>query len=124
MGVRTGVNFGQQQVAEPVVQVDASGLTLGQTYTLASNVASLASGASTTPVTGLQGGSYIFDAQFAGTSPSLKLQVLGSDGTTWRDVGAALTAPGSASVVIGGNASVRLLNAGANAITGLYGTLT
>jgi len=105
----------------------------GSTYRLAGTVAangtvtpqaSLAAAAGTTAVSQVRGGSYVFDAQFGGTTPSLQLQSLASDGVTWRNVGAALTAPGGFGVVIGEGSSVRLLNAGANEITGLSATLT
>jgi hypothetical protein len=91
------------------------------TYTLASNQA-VAANSGTTPVTNVRGGSYVFDVQFTGTS--VKLQSLGSDGTTWRDIGAAITSPGAVGVVIGQGASVRLYNPNGTGLTGVYASLT
>lgn len=91
-----------------------------KTYTLASNITVANAGAST-PVAGIQGGSYIFDAQFTGTS--IKLQSLGADGATWRDV-TTLNASGSVGVVLGQGASVRLQNPNGTNDTGVYATLT
>lgn len=72
---------------------------------------SLASAATTTPVTGIIGGSYIWNTvgTYSGGSQVI-LQSLGSDGATWQNV-ATMSASGSAGVVIGNNASVRLLGA-------------
>lgn len=91
------------------------------TYQLASNQA-LAATTGTTPVTGVNGGSYVFDAQFTGTS--IQLQSLGSDGTTWRNVGTALTASGSTGVVLGQGATVRLYNPNGTGLTGVYASLS
>jgi len=125
------------QNAVPVYIVDGNlaSKTAGQasgpqTYQLASNQSLTAqagtsanptAGSTTTPVTGVAGGSYLWDAQFTGTS--VTLQSLGSDGVTWRDV-ATRTTPGTTGVVIGQNASVRLYNPNNSAVTGLYSNLS
>ncbi|APX66283.1 hypothetical protein AV944_11085 [Sphingomonas sp. LK11] len=106
----------------PAMQlVDGNGnATSNQTYTLASN-ATITATTGTTPVTGVQGGSYIWDVQFTGTS--VTLQALGSDGVTWRDV-ATRTSSGTTGVVIGQGASVRLYNPNNAALTGVYSNLS
>lgn len=94
----------------PTTQVGADGVSNGlRTYQLAS-AQSLASGANTTPVTGVVGGSYIWNVvgTFSGGS-AVALQTLASDGVTWMTVGSPVTASGNVGVVIGNNASVRLL---------------
>lgn len=80
----------------------------GAVYQLATNQ-NLASGAFTTPVAGIAKGNYIWDVSFTGAG-TIKLQSLGADGSTWRDV-ASMTAPGTfaGEIAIGGNATVRLL---------------
>lgn len=95
-------------------------------YKLASNI-TLASGASTTPVTSLPRGSYLLDV--SGTfnaGASLQLQSLGSDGTTWRNVGGAISAQGTVatSYTLAGSSQVRLTNTGSASVTGLYATLS
>lgn len=97
-----------------------------KTYALATAVASLAAGANTTPVTVTDTASYGWSYLFGGTSPSLVLESLGADGTTWQ-VAATVTASGQQGIGIfagAGGASVRLRNAGANPITGLTSSLT
>lgn len=108
-----------------VSAVGADGFANGnRSYSLASNVASLAAGNFTTPVSGIMGGSYVWAYQFAGTTPSLQLESLGPDGVNYLPIGAAVTASGSTGVVIGSNATVRLRNTGSNAITGLSSNLS
>ena len=126
-------NFPKDEMGRPirpqvVTLVDPTTGSFGSssqsaTYSLASNVASLAAGANTTPVTipANNSASYGFSYIFGGTSPSLKLQALGADGATWQDV-VTVTASGQQGVVIftgSGGAQLRLYNAGANPITGL-----
>lgn len=98
------------------------------TYSLASNI-TLAGNNSTTPVTipannsASYGFSYIIGG---GTSPNMKLQALGADGTTWQDIVTGITASGQQGVVIftgSGGAQLRLTNTTANQITGLTATL-
>lgn len=101
------------------VAADKSGGT-ASTYTLANN-ATISATSGTTPVTGVQGGSYIWDVQFTGTS--VTLQALGSDGSTWRDV-ATRTTSGTTGVVIGQGASVRLYNPNSTSLTGVYSNLS
>jgi len=104
-------------------QVGADGYVAGGTpSTLASN-ATLAAGASTTPVTGIGGASYIWAYQFAGTTPSLVIEALGPDGVNYQTITTA-TASGSQGIVLGSNSTVRLRNAGANQITGLYSNIS
>ena len=126
------VGVGAPNLAMPVSGVDANGnlqrynadgTPYQPTYQLASNI-TLAGSAATTPITAVTGGSYVFDARFGGTTPSLNLQALGADGVTWVNVGAALTAGGNVGVVIGQGASVRILNNTANSITALSASLT
>lgn len=106
-----------------VQQVGADGFaTSGSPATLASNV-TLAAGASTTPVTGIAGASYVWAYQFGGTTPSLVLEALGPDGTNYQTV-ATVTASGTQGIVLGSNSTVRLRNSGANSITGLYSSLS
>ncbi len=130
-GIPVALPDGTTAYAEMVVPVAATGTPaaggVSNTYQLAS-AQTLAAGANTTPVTIPAGNSasYGWDYVFGGTSPSLKLQSLGADGTTWLDV-ATVTASGQQGVVIftgSGGAQVRLLNAGANSITGLSSRLT
>lgn len=128
-------------IAQPVYVVDGvtgspsstSGTTANptvtqqaqNTYTLASNVASLAAQTGTTPVTGVKSGVYVWDAQFTGTGP-LVLQSLGSDGVTWRTV-ASLDASGASAggIRIGANAQVRVFNNHATAaVTSVYSSLS
>lgn len=112
---------GSTAYAQAAVLVDGSGNpTSNQTYTLANN-ATIAATSGTTPVTGVQGGSYIWDVQFTGTS--VTLQALGSDGSTWRDV-ATRTSSGTTGVVIGQGASVRLYNPNGASVTGVYSNLS
>lgn len=88
------------------------------------NGSSLAAGAATTPVTIVVGGSYIWSYILGGTSPSLVLEALGPDGTTYIPVNSvAVTATGAQGVVLGAGSTVRLRNSGANTITGLYSVL-
>lgn len=110
----------------PVYTVDGAGNIAGPaTFTLALATASLAAGASTTPVVIKASKTYAFSYIFGGTSPSLKLQALGADGSTWQDI-ATVTATGSQTVDIfagSGGAALRLTNGGANPITTLSASL-
>jgi hypothetical protein len=106
--------------------VDATGKDAGTsaaTYTLASNTASLPAGGTTPVVTGVQGASYVFAYQFGGTSSSLVLESLGPDGVNYQTI-TTVTASGTQGIVIGQGATVRLRNAGANAITNLSASLS
>lgn len=83
--------------------------------------ATLAAGATSSTVAVNRSGTYGFTVILTGTSPSLTLQQLGPDGTTWMDV-VTVTASGSQPITIfagAGGAAVRLKNAGANPITAL-----
>jgi len=112
---------GQVAYVRAFVPVDGNGNALsGNSYQLASNQ-TIAATTGTTPTTSIQGGSYLWDVQFTGTS--VTLQSLGSDGVTWRDV-ATRTTSGTTGVVIGQNASVRLYNSNNNAVTGVYSSLS
>lgn len=111
--------------ANPVFTVDQFGNPTGATYQLASaqalaaqagNPANPTANSTTANVSGIQGGSYLWDLQVSGTSPNITLQSLGSDGATWRDV-ASRTTSGTTGVVIGQGATVRLYNASANTAT-------
>lgn len=109
----------QNTNARAYYQVDGAGNIPNGPATLAYNIA-IAANAGSSPVTA-SGGSYIFDAQFTGAS--LKLQTLGADGATWRDV-TTLNASGAIGVVIGSGASVRVYNPNGAGLTGVYATLT
>lgn len=93
-----------------------------ETYTLAGNI-TLAAGAAGPTVTVPRGGYFFFDAAFSGTSPSLKLQRLGSDGTTWMDV-VTRTATGTGDPVgIPNGSQLRVYNAGTGALTNVAAVL-
>ncbi len=83
---------------------------------LASNI-SLAAGATSTAITAVAAGSYIFEAIFTGAD--LQLQRLGPDGATWINAG-TLASSGSAGVVLAANDTLRLRNNSGAAITGLH----
>ena len=91
-------------------------------YTLATNQ-TIAATSGTTPVTVTSRGTYVWDAQFTGTS--VVLQSLGADGVTWRDV-ATLSASGTyaGEIRIGSNAQVRLYNPNGTSDTGVYSSLS
>lgn len=111
----------QSEVDFTVTQIGPTGAAIGSsdapiyinpaqnTYQLASSQ-SLASGANTTAVTGVIGASYIWNVVGTFTTGTVSLQSLGSDGSTWQTV-ATVSASGNVGVVIGNNASVRLLGA-------------
>jgi hypothetical protein len=93
-----------------------------ETYTLAGNI-TLAAAAAGPTVTVPRGGYFFFDAAFSGTSPSLKLQRLGSDGTTWMDV-VTRTATGTGDPVgIPNGSQLRVYNAGSVALTNVSAVL-
>ena len=98
-----------------------------ETVNLAINLP-LAAGEATTPMTLTRSRVYGIDVQFAGTSPSLTVEKLAADGTTWTPVVAAYTTSpngGPVNVFAGaGGAQVRLKNTGANPLTGVYGRMT
>lgn len=108
---------GKQAKVAAMVVVDAQG-GVPEPRMLASN-ATLAAGATTTGVTGVAGSGYIWSTVMNGTSPQLVLEWLGPDGATWLTLD-TVTASGSKGIGASPNASLRLRNAGANAITGLY----
>lgn len=83
----------------------------------------IASAGTTTPVPNVLGGSYIWTTTgtFSGGS-TIALQALGPDATTWVTVATA-TASGSTGVVLGNNATVRLLGSVAST-TGVNSSLT
>jgi hypothetical protein len=89
-------------------------------YQLASN-ATIAANANTAPVVSVIGGTYLWNAQFTGTS--LVLQSLGADGVTWGNV-ATLSASGTTTVLLGAYASVRLSNPNGSALNGVYSNLS
>lgn len=122
---------GHVQNAVGFIALDRLGQPLGgNAYTLATaqnltaqagSSAAPTAGSVTTPVAGLAGGSYLWDAQFTGTS--VVLQALGADGVTWRDV-ATRTTSGTTGVVIGQGATVRIYNPNASAVTAVSSSLT
>lgn len=104
--------------------VDGAGVYVGPESQNIYQLATLATGAvgvPTAPVSGILGGSYMWDVQgtFAGGGV-ITLQFLKSDGVTWATaktpagVDAAMTASGVMGVVMGSNASVRLMPTVAN----------
>jgi hypothetical protein len=112
---------GTTAYAEAHVMVDGFGNPSGgNVYQLATN-ATIAATTGTASTTGVQGGSYLWDVQFTGTS--VVLQALGSDGTTWRNVATA-AASGTVGVVIGQNATLRLYNPNGTADTGVYSSIS
>lgn len=114
---------GRQALVAGVQLVGANGVALqGQSYTLYPG-GTLAASTAATAVTGVAGGSYVWSYQFGGTTPSLVLESLGPDGVTYQTI-ATVTASGTQGVVIGNNATVRVRNGTANAITNLYSSLT
>jgi len=122
------VPLGTGQAIIPKQQlVDATGapVTIGSApqgaYSLASNI-SIPANNGTAAQTVNPGGAYVWDAQFTGAS--IRLQSLGSDGTTWRDT-ATLTASGTygSLVAIGVGTQVRLFNPNGAALTGVYSNL-
>lgn len=118
------ITLNRSLYAAPMYLVDAAGEAGSITIQLATN-ATLAAGASTTPMTVSKTSSYGWNYILSGTSPSLKLQSLGADGTTWVDI-ATVTASGAQRIdIFAGStgAQVRLFNAGANPITALSSTL-
>jgi hypothetical protein len=109
-----------------IVALDAATLAALENITVAvqeppalvlATAATLAAGAATAPLTGVQAGSYIFEAIFTGAD--LQLQRLGPDGATWINAG-VLAASGSVGVVLAANDSIRLRNNSAASITGLF----
>jgi hypothetical protein len=135
------VGLDQFTNARAVYQVDAAGnpspatgtstnptVTQSQqnTYVLASN-ATIPAASGSSPVTGVRGAVYVWDAQWAG-SGTLALQALGADGLSWREV-ATLAGPGtfSGEVRIGANATLRLFNknaGGGASFTSVYSSLS
>ncbi|MET0372730.1 MAG: hypothetical protein ABW128_00570 [Rhizorhabdus sp.] len=112
----------QATLASLLTQITALLAVGTETYTLANNV-TIAAGAAGPTVTVPRGGYFFFDAAFSGTSPSLKLQRLGSDGTTWLDV-VTRTATGTGDPVgIPSGSQLRVYNAGANSLTGVSAVL-
>lgn len=113
---------GRSAFIQGVQMVDGSGNPTAQIpVALASNVA-IGANTGTTPVTGVRGGVYVWDAQFTGTGP-LVLQALGADGITWRNV-ATLNASStfSGEVRIGANATLRLFST--TALTAVSSTIS
>ena len=131
-GYAVTLDTGRSGSVRMMTPVDAAGnavATSPATYLLAgSPLASLAAGATTQPVTipAGQSASYGWATTMTGTSPSLAIEALGADGTTYFTV-ATITAPGTMPVVIftgSGGATVRLRNTGANPITALTSSLS
>lgn len=94
-------------------------------YQLATNQ-TLAAGSSSTPVTSIMAGSYIWNVTGASGiagGNALVLESLGSDGATYQTVTTA-TAAGNIGVVLGANSTVRIRNSGASQITGIYSNLS
>lgn len=96
-------------------------LTGAQSYVLCKSGITLAATSGSTPVYNIDGGNYSWDVQFTGTS--VKLQQLGADGATWRDIATA-TVAGITAVVLGQNAAVRLYNPNATNDTAVSSTIS
>lgn len=93
-----------------------------ETHALADNIA-MAAGAAGPTVTVARGGYFFFDAAFSGNSPSLKLQRLGADGTTWLDV-VTRTASGSGDPIgVPNGSQLRVYNAGSGSLTAVSAVL-
>lgn len=88
----------------------------GSAYTLASNVGGAGS---TTPVTGIPRGNYTYACTANNwNAATAQLQMLGPDGTTYLNIGTAISANGTLAVVLGANSSARVTVTGTP--TGLY----
>jgi len=114
--------FGRPSRPILMMAINNDGSFGAQAYSLAANetIAANQPGAS---VTRVQRGDYVLDAQFAGTS--VKLQSLGADGTTWRDV-TTVTTPGTVAgkISLGQDSQVRLQNPNGTSVTGVYASLS
>jgi hypothetical protein len=109
-GVGTGPFATAVVLLDPSTGAPTSGGGAAAAISLANNVS--VTGA-TAVVTGAPGGSYIFAAvATTWNGASAQLQVLAPDGVKYLNVGTPLTADGSIGVVIGANASVRVLITG------------
>lgn len=88
-----------------------------------SSIALVTNSVALSSVSGVSGNSYIFACSATSwAGGSAKLQALGPDSTTWMDVGTALTANGTQGVVIGSNATIRVVITGSP--TGLYANIS
>ncbi|HEX8415614.1 MAG TPA: hypothetical protein VF637_17295, partial [Sphingomicrobium sp.] len=97
----------------------------GGTYASPTGVTIAAGAAGPTTVTLPRSGYYALDVSFSGTSPSLKVQVLSVDGTTWLDV-VTRTVSGAASdpIQFPAGAQIRLFNASAGSLTAVKGRVS
>ncbi len=125
-GIPVSLPDGTTAYAELVATADASGNIANSTsYNLTGSATpvGLAATTGTTPIAGVVGGVYVWDAQFTGTS--LQLQSLGADGTTYRTV-ATLNAAGTfaGEVRVGRNATLRLYNPNGTALTAVSSSLS
>jgi len=112
-----------------IEQVNSEGVaTTNYTADLIASGSSLAAGATSTAVTGIPEGSYGWGLQMTGTTPSLILEYLGPDGSTYITLETATTSGSSYAatigVVIGANATVRLRNPTGATITAISSSLS
>lgn len=106
----------EQRAAARAISLDATPITLAANITIGAGQAGPV-------ISGIARGVYTLDLQFTGVS--IKLQALGADGTSWRNVltvAANGTYPGD--IRIGANASIRLFNPNAAQVSGVYGVLS
>lgn len=130
IGLPVELADGTRFIAPAMVPIDAAGAASSggangatNSVQLASNIP-LAAGAASTPVSGVPGRVYVWDAQWTGTG-SLVLEALGADGATYRTV-ATLAAPGTfaGEIRIGANATLRVRNSSANAYTAVSSVIS
>ena len=101
----------------------ATQATLAALLAVGTETYTLAAGAAGPTVTVPRGGYFFFNVAMSGTSPSLKLQVLAQDNTTWVDVVTRTATGGGDPVGVPSGAQLRVYNAGTNSITSLSAAL-
>lgn len=114
-----------QATLDATYAMNTAGYSLtGGTYAAPTGVTIAAGAAGPTTVTLPRSGYYALDVSFTGTSPSLKVQILGVDGT-WLDV-VTRTVSGAASdpIQFPAGAQIRLFNASAGSLTAVKGRVS
>lgn len=112
-----GTSPQSQKMATPIINVDAGGEFLDAANKKAY---ALATAGTLTPASAVRGGDYIWACEAsAWNSATATLQILGQDGTTWRNMRNAantadvtMTANGQIGVGIGQGASLRVILSG------------
>lgn len=114
--------FGRPSRPILMMAINNDGSFGAQAYSLAANE-TIAANQPGSSVTRVQRGDYVLDAQFTGTS--VKLQSLGADGTTWRDVTTVTTSGTVAGKIsLGQDSQVRLQNPNGTSVNGVYASLS